>query len=223
MASLPHAAQPGTAWVYDYGTDILGALVEVASGQPLDAFLHDNIFEPLGMDDTYFYLPRAKASRLAVVYSHNDNGPITRTPDVSAMVGQGAYVEGPRTSFSGGAGLLSTANDYGRFLDALQGGGRLGRARILSSKTVELMTVDHLGDIEWQEGNGFGLGFLVTLDIGANGAPGSVGTYGWGGAYHTIYWIDPVEEITVTYMTQLLPSAVDDHAKLRALVYGAID
>ena len=223
MAALPQAAQPGKAWVYGYNTDILGALVEDVSGQPLDEFLQDNIFEPLDMGDTHFYLPAAKAKRLAVVYSHNDNGPVTRTPDASAMVGQGAYVEGPRESFSGGAGLLSTAGDYGRFLDALQQGGELGRARILSRKTVELMTVDHLGDIEWQPGNGFGLGFLVTKHLGASGQPGSVGNFGWGGAYHTTYWVDPVEELTVTYMTQLLPAAVDDHGKLRALIYQAVD
>lgn len=223
MAALPQAAQPGEAWVYGYATDILGALVEVVSGQLLDEFLQANIFEPLDMNDTHFYLPANKADRLAVVYSHNDNGPIRRAPDVSAMVGQGAYVEGPRKSFSGGAGLLSTARDYGRFLDALQLGGRLGRARILSRKTVELMTVDHLGDIEWQAGNGFGLGFLVAEDLGASGQPGSVGRFGWGGAYHTVYWVDPAEELTVTYMTQLLPAAVDDHGKLRALIYQAIN
>ncbi len=215
--------QPVEAWVYGYATDILGALVEVVSEQLLDVFLARNMFEPLDMRDTHFYLPADKTARLAVVYSLNENGPVTRTPDVSAMVGQGAYVDGPRRSFSGGAGLLSTARDYGRFLDALQLGGQLDRVRILSRKTVELMTVDHLGDIEWQAGNGFGLGFLVTRDLGASGQPGSIGNFGWGGAYHTTHWVDPVEDITVTYMTQLLPSAVDDQARLRALIYQAID
>jgi len=235
MASLPFEAHPGEYWVYGYATDILGAVVEVASGLPLDAFLRTRIFEPLGMADTHFYLPPGKRDRLTVVYSAGQGG-FTRAPDPGGMVGQGAYVDGPRTSFSGGAGLLSTASDYGRFLQMLLNGGRLGDARILSPKSVELMTVDHLGGLLVRDlndasavfgaerGVGFGLGFRVVEDVGAHGVPGSEGLYGWGGAYHSSYWVDPKEELVVVYLAQLIPSGnLDDHAKFRALVYQAVD
>ncbi|MYB31366.1 MAG: beta-lactamase family protein, partial [Acidobacteria bacterium] len=189
MASLPFEAHPGDYWVYGYATDILGAVVEVASGLSLDEFLRTRIFEPLGMADTHFYLPPGKRDRLTVVYSAGEGG-FTRAPDPGGMVGQGAYVDGPRTSFSGGAGLLSTASDYGRFLQMLLNGGRLGGARILSPKSVELMTVDHLGGLLVRDlndasavfgaerGVGFGLGFRVVEDVGAHGVPGSEGLYG---------------------------------------------
>lgn len=224
IATLPQAAQPGTRFVYGYNTDILGALVEVVSKQPLDEFLTARIFEPLDMSDTHFYLPEDKRARLAVVYSTDADGSLSRTPDVSAMVGQGAYVDGPRASFSGGAGLLSTAGDYLRFLSMLANGGSLKGKRVVSRKTVELMTVNHLGDVPFMPGAGFGLGFRIVEDLGASGAPGSVGEYGWGGAYHTTYWIDPQENLVVTYMTQVIPAAgLDDHAKLRTLIYQALD
>ena len=139
------------------------------------------------------------------------------------MIGQGAYVEGPRKSFSGGAGLLSTAMDYTRFLQMMLNGGTFNCNRILSTKTVELMTVDHVGDIFLRDGMGFGLGFSVVKDLGARGVPGSVGEFGWGGAYHTTYWVDPEEQLVVTYFTQLRPTNnLDDRRKLRVLVYQAI-
>ena len=221
MAALPFPAQPGSAFVYGYATDVLGAVVEVASGTPLDRFLADRILGPLEMRDTFFYLPDSvPEERLATVYSSTGSG-LERAPDVSAMVGQGAYVDGPRRSFSGGAGLLSTAPDYLRFLQMMLGGGELDGVRILSRKSVELMVANHIGDLRVGSG-GFGLGFSVVLDLGASGRPGSVGEYGWGGAYHTTYWVDPVEDLAVVYMTQLIPAGIDDHAKLRALVYQAI-
>ena len=234
MASLPFETHPGEAWVYGYATDILGAVVEVASGTALDEFLRTRIFEPLGMADTHFYLPAAKRDRLTVVYSA-DAGGLVRAPDPGGMVGQGAYVDGPRVSFSGGAGLLSTAPDYARFLQTLLNGGKLGDARILSPKSVELMTVDHLGGLLVRDlndasavfgaerGVGFGLGFRVVEDVGAHGAPGSEGVYGWGGAYHSSYWVDPQEELVVVYLAQLIPAGnLDDHARFRALVYQAV-
>jgi CubicO group peptidase (beta-lactamase class C family) len=139
------------------------------------------------------------------------------------MTGQGAYAEGPRKSFSGGAGLLSTAPDYARFLQMLLNGGELDGVRILSRKSVELMTVDHLDGIEFQPGQGFGLGFSILEDLGARGTSGSVGEFGWGGAYHSTYWVDPRERLVVVYLTQLIPAGnLDDYAKLRALVYQAI-
>ena len=235
MAALPFDAQPGARWIYGYATDILGAVVEVASGASLNEFLRTRIFEPLGMADTHFYLPPEKEDRLAVVYAAGEGG-LSRAPDPGGMVGQGAYLEGPRASFSGGAGLLSTASDYARFLQAMLNGGELDGARVLSPKSVELMTVDHLGGLlvrnatetgtlfGRERGVGFGLGFRVVNDLGARGAPGSAGEYGWGGAYHSSYWVDPVEELVVVYLAQLVPAGVlDDHARFRALVYQAID
>ncbi len=200
----------------------MGALVEVVARKPLDQVLRERIFEPLGMRDTEFYLSPGKSDRLAAVYSIND-GKLERAPTPGNSVGQGHYVDGPRKNFSGGAGLLSTATDYARFLQMMLNGGELDGRRILSRKTVELMTTSHLGDIAYNAGQGFGLGFYVVEDLGARGSPGSVGEFGWGGAYHTTYWVDPREELVVVHMTQLVPAgAVDDQAKVRALVYQAI-
>lgn len=222
MAALPFDAQPGEKWVYGYNTDILGALVERVSGVSLDEFLRTNILEPLRMNDTHFYLPASKRDRLATVYSSGDTG-LERAPDPGGMVGQGAYVEGPRKSFSGGAGLLSTADDYARFLQMLLNGGELDGVRILSPNTVKLMTVDHIDGVAFRAGEGFGLGFSVVEDVGKRGVPGSVGEFGWGGAYHSTYWVDPQEDLVVVYFTQLIPARdVDDHGKLRTLVYQAI-
>jgi CubicO group peptidase (beta-lactamase class C family) len=222
MAALPFDAQPGERWVYGYATDILGALIEEVSGEALDQFLQSRILGPLGMTDTHFFLPESKRDRLAVVYSATD-GTLTRAADPGGMVGQGAYVSGSRKSFSGGAGLLSTARDYARFLQMLLNGGELDGQRVLGRKTVELMTVNHLGDVAFNAGQGFGLGFSVLEDVGDRGTPGSVGEYGWGGAYHSTYWVDPKEDLIVVYFTQLTPAGnVDDHGKLRALVYQAI-
>jgi CubicO group peptidase (beta-lactamase class C family) len=224
MAGLPFDAQPGEKWVYGYNTDILGAVIEVVSGQPLDIFLKTRVLDPLGMNDTHFYLPEEKRDRLAVVYSETDHG-LERAPDPGGMVGQGAYVDGPRISFSGGAGLLSTAWDYARFLQMMLNGGELNGNRIISRKTVELMTVSHLGKIPYplDRGTGFGLGFSVAEDLGFRGVPGSEGEFGWGGAYHSAYWVDPCEELVVVYFTQLIPArGLEDHDKLRALVYQAL-
>ncbi len=224
LAALPFDTHPGEAWVYGYNTDILGALIEAVSGMPLDRFLQTRIFDPLGMEDTHFYLPDQKRGRLATVYSSTDGG-LERAPDPGHMVGQGAYVEGPRTSFSGGAGLLSTATDYTRFLQMMLNGGELEGIRLLSRKTVELMTTNHLTPEQgFRAGQGFGLGFSVVEDVGARGLPGSKGEYGWGGAYHSTYWVDPAEELVVVYLTQLIPArGLDDHGKLRALIYQAIE
>ena len=223
IAALPFDAHPGEQWIYGYNTDILGALIEAVSGQPLDQFLRTRIFEPLGMEDTHFYLPADKRDRLATVYSAAGGG-LERAPDPGHMVGQGAYVDGPRTSFSGGAGLLSTATDYARFLQMMLNGGELEGTRLLSRKTVELMTTNHLTDQPFRAGQGFGLGFSVVEDVGARGLPGSKGEYGWGGAYHSTYWVDPAEELVVVYLTQLIPAGgLDDQGKLRALIYQAIE
>jgi CubicO group peptidase (beta-lactamase class C family) len=223
MAALPFDAQPGERWVYGYATDILGVVVERAAGATLEEVLRSRILEPLKMRDTHFYLPPAKAERLAAVYSARSEGGLERAPTPGAMVGQGAYLEGPRKSFSGGAGLVSTATDYARFLQMLLNGGELDGVRVLSRKSVDLMTVDHLGAKEFRDGQGFGLGFSVVEDLGLRGLPGSVGEFGWGGAYHSTYWVDPQEQLVVVYFTQLIPANnLDDQVKLRALIYQAI-
>jgi CubicO group peptidase (beta-lactamase class C family) len=221
MAALPMDAHPGEQWVYGYSFDVLGALIERVSGQPLDRFLQERLFAPLGMQDTSFYLPAAKRDRLTSVYARID-GRLARAP-ADGAAGQGAFADGPRQSFSGGAGLLSTAGDYGRFLQMLLNGGEFEGRRYLSRKTVELMTSDHLSPIVFRPGVGEGLGFSVVNDVGRRGEPGSVGEFGWGGAYHSTYWVDPREELVVVYLTQLVPAGdIDDFGKLRALVYQAI-
>jgi len=222
MASLPMDAHPGEQWVYGYSVDILGALIEVVSGQPLDRFLHERLFAPLGMNDTSFFLPPEKRSRLTAVYGLDAEGRLFRAPS-EGPAGQGAFVDGPRRTFSGGAGLLSTAQDYARFLQMLLNGGTFEGRRFLSRKTVELMTADHLSPIVFRPGVGEGLGFSVVTDTGKRGEHGSVGEFGWGGAYHSTYWVDPQEELVVVYLTQLNPAGdIDDFGKLRALIHQAI-
>ena len=234
MAKIPMEAHPGEAYVYGYNTDILGAVIEVVSGQSLDVFLKERILDPLGMVDTHFYLPKQKISRLSVVYNQEDYKLIRAEEngdDGSSEheVTQGHYVNGPRKSFSGGAGLLSTSSDYAKFLQMLLNGGVYNDHRLLSRKSVELMTADHMnGDhyegvrFPWDWGTGFGLGFSITNDLGDRGTLGSVGEYGWGGAYHSSYFVNPEEKLVVVYFTQVVPITLDDHQKLKALVYQAI-
>lgn len=227
MASLPQAAQPGEQFVYGYNTDILGAVIEVISGIPLDQFLKDNILDPLHMNDTHFYVPEEKKDRVATVYSlEGEKISLADNPgklEGWSHVGQGHYINGPRISFAGGAGLVSTTQDYGTFLQMILNGGELNGTRILSRKSIELMTQNHLGDIPYGAGRGFGLGFEIITDLGDYGKPGSQGAYGWGGAYHSTYWIDPKENIVFVYLTQLIPAdGIDDADKLRSLIYQAI-
>jgi CubicO group peptidase (beta-lactamase class C family) len=176
------------------------------------------------MKDTHFYLPEGKRDRFAVTYMATQDADIKRAPDTSNMTGQGEYADGPSESFSGGAGLLSTAEDYGRFLQSMLDGGKLDNVRILGRASVDLMTSNHIEGIKFSPGSGFGLGFSVSLDLGARGVPGSVGEFSWGGAYHTTYWADPKENLVVVYMTQLRPAlGIDDTRKLRAIIYQALD
>jgi len=225
MAALPMDAQPGERYVYGYNTDILGVVVEKVSGLTLAEFFQKRITGPLGLVDTQFYLPPAQKDRLATVYAAKD-GKIERATD--PKTGQGHYVDGPRVAFAGGAGLLSTARDYGRFLQMLLNGGEIDGVRLLSPKTVELMTVNHVATLFAERGpndagRGFGLGFDVIEDLGRTGQYGSTGGFGWGGAYHTTYWVDPKERMVALLMTQLLPAGDSDlHARFRALVYQSI-
>jgi CubicO group peptidase (beta-lactamase class C family) len=217
LAALPFDAQPGEKFVYGYNTDILGYLVERVSGLSLADFIAKRITAPLGMADTHFFLPEDKLGRFTPVYGYDEKGALKLMEDPKDSF----YVKGPRMCYAGGAGLLSTANDYARFLCMLLKGGELDGARILSPKSVELMTVDHVGGIN--NGSPFGLGFWVTDRLGRNGQPGSVGSFGWSGAYHTTYWVDPAEQLVCVLMTQLLPSAGSDlQGKFRSLVYQSI-
>ena len=220
LATLPFVAQPGEQWVYGYNTDILGCVVERASGMPLDAFIKARITEPLRMTDTQFFLPAAQRDRLAAVYASGDDGLIKRAPD--GPRGQGNYVDGPRRSFAGGAGLLSTARDYGRFLEMIRRGGELDGVRILAPRTVKLMTTNQVGTLHSTTGLGFGLGFETTDRYGANGMD-SEGAFGWAGAYGTIYRIDPESRLVMLMMIQLLPNATDIRTVFPTLVYQALE
>jgi CubicO group peptidase (beta-lactamase class C family) len=219
LATLPFVAQPGEAWVYGYNTDVLGCVVERVSGQPLDQFIRARITGPLGMRDTAFFLAPEQRGRLAAVYASGPDGKSMRAPDGAR--GQGSYVDGPRKAFAGGAGLLSTARDYGRFLEMIRGGGSLDGIRILAPHSVELMTTNQVGTLHSANGLGFGLGFETTDRYGANGMD-SVGSYGWGGAYGTMYRVDPRERIVTMLMLQLLPNATDVREKFPAMVYQAL-
>jgi CubicO group peptidase (beta-lactamase class C family) len=228
MPALPMAAQPGEAWAYGYNTDILGVVIEKLSGKSLDVFFKERLTDPLGMTDTSFCLPPSKSSRLAVVYSAKD-GKSERAADPGEWIGQGHigqghYANGPCKAFAGGAGLLSTAADYSRFLEMLRRGGELDGKRYLSRKSVEQMSLNALATATFQPGQGFGLGFRITEEPGVMGNLGSPGDYGWGGAYHSTYWVDPAEGLTVSFMTQLIPAGgLDTQAKLRALIYAALE
>jgi len=205
LASLPFTAQPGEAWVYGYNTDILGCVIEKASGTPLDAYLRTRILEPLGMKDTTFFLPPGKRNRLAAVYRTED-GKLVRAPD--GPRGQGNYVDGPRRSFAGGAGLLSTIGDYSRFLEMIRNGGALDGVRILAPRTVALMTHNQIGNLHSPSGLGYGLGFQTTDLVGANGLDPK-GAYGWAGAYGSMYRVDPGAGIAMLLMIQMLPQTTD--------------
>jgi CubicO group peptidase (beta-lactamase class C family) len=219
LASVPFVSQPGERYVYGYNTDVLGCVVERASGMPLDQFIRTRITEPLGMRDTFFYVPTDQAGRLATVYASGPDGRVVRAPD--GPRGQGHYVNGPRRSFAGGAGLISTARDYARFLEMIRNGGALGNARILSPRSVKLMTTDQAGELYQVEGRGFGYGFETTDRFGANGLE-SAGAFGWGGAYASMYRVDPTARLVIVMMTQLLPNATDVRSVFPTLVYQAL-
>ena len=219
LGTLPFVAQPGETYEYGYNTDILGCIVEKASGQSLDEFIRTHITGPLGMQDTYFYLPPGKRARLAVVYGSDADGKAVRQPD--GPRGQGNYVDGPRKSFSGGAGIVSTARDYATFLEALRNGGALGKVRLLSPHAVQLMTTNQVGDLKSPKGLGFGYGFETHDTYGVSGME-SVGSWGWGGAYGTYYRVDPAERLTTVLMIQMIPNNTDLTDKFKASIYQAL-
>ena len=231
LADIPLEFSPGTAWNYSVSTDALGYLVEVISGQSLDDYFRERIFEPLGMVDTSFSVPPEKIDRFAANYARRPDKQLVLEDDpLDSPYGK------PTTFFSGGGGLVSTAADYLRFCLMLQNGGVLDGARLLGPKTVDLMTQNHLpkgqdltqvsvglfGEVEMQ-GTGFGLGFSINLGPERQGEIGSAGEYAWGGAASTIFWIDPTEELVVIFMTQLMPSRTYNfRGQLKNLVYSSI-
>jgi CubicO group peptidase (beta-lactamase class C family) len=231
FASMPLLFQPGREWNYSVATDVLGRLVEVVSGQRLDEFFAERIFGPLGMTDTHFSVPEAKRDRLAALYGRN---PRTGRPVRNEVLGKSVLK--PDVWLSGGGGLVSTLADYHRFATMLLGGGRLGDVRLLGPRTVRYMAANHLpGGVDLAgygrplfaetkfEGVGFGLGFSVTLDPVAAHVPSSAGEFGWGGAASTTFWVDPAEDLTVLFMTQLLPSSTYPiRTQLKQLLYPAL-
>ena len=226
LAALPLLFNPGERWNYSLSVDVLGRLVEVVSGMPLDQFLQSRIFEPLGMKDTYFYLPPEKADRLAAVYTYYDGKGLGRFPDKPIVEGTLVYsadypVNGPRKLFSGGAGLCGTAMDYARFCQMMLGGGKLGDARILSRKSVELMSHDQLGKIS--PDTGFGLGFGIDGAKAPLKELGSAGSFNWGGFYYTSFEIDPKEDMIIISMAQLHPTGdISLEAQVNVLAYQAL-
>jgi len=231
VATLPLEFSPGEAWNYSISTDVLGYLIGKISGKPFEQFLKERVFDPLGMVDTAFYVPEEKAHRFAACYSADGKGGKVLQDDPA----KSAYLK-PPSFVSGGGGLVSTSADYLKFCSMLLGGGALGNARLLSPKTLALMTTNHLpGNKTLPElsrslfseatydGVGFGLGFAVTMDAARTLIPGSAGEFWWGGAATTSFWIDPAEDLAVVFMTQNLPSAAYPvRRELRTLVYSAI-
>lgn len=231
LGTLPLEFSPGTRWNYSVATDVVGHLVEVMSGQSLDEYFRTNIFEPLGMVDTGFSVKSEKVDRFAANYSRAQDGSLTLVddPEKSPYTKQVTY-------FSGGAGLVSTAADYVRFAEMLRRGGELDGVRLLGPRTLRYMTTNHLpggGDLAAvaqgsfsetrYEGVGFGLGFSVTVDPVRAQVPSSVGEFGWGGMASTAFWVDPKEDLTVVFLTQLMPSTTFNfRGQLKSIISAAI-
>ncbi len=237
LGKLPLQYEPGTRWHYSVSVDVQGALVEAVSGMSFGAFLQSRIFAPLGMVDTSFIVPDDKWSRMARLYTPADTVTdddysmfLSETRTTNLVVAEARWSEGYREGArfeSGGGGLVSTVADYLRFCEMLINGGERGGVRLLSPKTVELMTVDHTAHLEMpydeiDPGYGFGLGVAVSLDPGAIGEQNSVGTYYWGGAAGTRFFIDPTEELIGIFMTQSVPHRTRLRDEFRNLVYQAV-
>jgi len=231
IAALPLLFQPGAEWNYSMAIDVLGRIVEVISGQTLDEFLRTRLFDPLEMVDTGFSVPEDDAERLATLYTAH-----TRTGLAIPVPGAGKAALKAPAAFMGGGGLVSTTSDYLNFASMLRNEGEFGGTRLLSPRTVRYMTQNHLpGDADLSEygrplfsettydGVGFGLLGSVTIDPVKAKVPGSIGEYGWGGAASTTFWVDPVEDLTCVFMTQLLPSSKHPiRSQLKQLVQQAL-
>jgi CubicO group peptidase (beta-lactamase class C family) len=228
LADVPLEFSPGTAWNYSVSTDVLGHLVGKISGMPFERFLHTRIFEPLGMRDTAFFVDETKASRLAQCYLMSAEGRLTPA--------QLDSFREPPSAPSGGGGLVSTAADYMRFCECLRRGGELDGARLLGPKTLALMRANHLpggkdlADVSLSmfteapyRGVGFGLGFAMTTDVAKTQVAGSIGEYWWGGAASTAFWVDPVEDLCVVFLTQFMPSTLYPiRRELRTMINAAV-
>jgi CubicO group peptidase (beta-lactamase class C family) len=231
LADLPLLFQPGAEWAYSMGIDVLGRVIEVVSGQRLDEFFAERIFGPLGMVDTGFHVPEDQQHRLAALYMAEPGSGQTTRLDVL-----GRHATRPPVFLSGGGGVVSTASDYHRFMQLLAGRGELDGVRLLAPRTVRYLASNHLpGGVDLArfgrpiyaetsyDGVGFGLGVSVTIDPVAAKVPGSIGDYGWGGLASTVFWVDPYEDLTVLFLTQLVPSSAQPlRSRLRQLVYQTL-
>ena len=223
LAALPLQHQPGEKFTYGLNTDVLGYLVEVLSGMTLDKFFQRSIFAPLGMNDTYFYLPESKVKRLTTLYTEDKERKITRYPAAQGTV-PGDFPTLKGTYFSGGAGLSSTIKDYAIFLQMLLNKGIYNGQRILSRRTVELMTSNQVGDLLLGGVDKFGLGFQVTTERGQAKTALSEGSFSWGGYFGTTYWVDPKEKLVCLLFMQQSPiSHGEIQNKFKALVYQAVE
>lgn len=221
LGRLPLLFQPGEKWQYGLNTDLLGCLVEVISGLNLQDFLAQNIFEPLGMKDTYFNLPQSKASQLAAVYTVDSLNNIVKW-DHKRMGMSADYPLEQKTYFSGGAGLSSTAFDYAIFLQMLLNGGKYNGHQILSPRTVEIMTSPQL-DFLFNGVDNFSLCFEITSEKSANRNPRNKGSFSWGGYFGTTYWADPKEQLVVLIMTQQSPNSHNELSGIiESLIYASL-
>jgi CubicO group peptidase (beta-lactamase class C family) len=221
-ATMPLRYEPGTRWEYSAATSVVGRLVEVMSGDDLDTFFRERIFEPLQMKDTHFYLPPDKVNRFASLYGPDaDNGNRMMLTEVGDE--RSNYVSGPRAFFSGAGGLVSTAHDYIRFQQMMLNGGELDGVRLLGPKTVELMFANHTGDLPlWLSGPGygFGLGYSVVMDRAVAHTSDTEGSVSWGGAFGTLFWIDPEEELVAIILSQIRPYS---HIRLREGFHNVVN
>ena len=225
LGKLPLMHQPGEKFTYGLNTDLLGALVEIISGVSLDEFFRTRIFEPLGMKDTYFIVPQAKANRLVNLYTERPGGILAKA---TAQMLNGpvtpAYPLEKTTYFSGGAGLSSTIFDYAIFLQMLLNDGEYNGKRILARNTVRMMTVNQVGDVNISNEDKFGLGFQIVTEKSNGRSPAQVGTFGWGGAFGTSYWVDPKEKMVLLIYRQMQARTHNEVIeKFRAMAYGALE
>jgi CubicO group peptidase (beta-lactamase class C family) len=226
LGGLPLFHQPGERWTYGLNTDLLGYLIEVVSGMNLADFFSKRIFEPLGMKDTYFYLPSSKHGRLVTLYTENNEKRLTKAPASLPLNGDfyPDYPNSKGTYFSGGGGLSSTAYDYAIFMQMLLNEGIYNGKRILSPASVRMMTSNQIGQIDFGGGNHFGLGFDIVTKANAGKSPLSPGSFSWGGMFSSSYWIDPEEKIVAQlFINQYPHSHGEIHDKFKAVVYGAIE
>ncbi len=220
LGTLPLMHQPGERWSYGLNTDLLGRLVEIWSGKTLEEFFNDRIFKPLDMKDTYFNVPEEKASRLVNFFMEDSTG---LKKFEKALGGDMNFPLRKKAYFSGGGGLCSTVYDYAVFLQMLLNGGEYNGVRILSHNTVRMMTMNQIGDLNLGDDK-FGLGFAIVSEKGSSMMPHQIGTYSWGGAFSTTYWVDPKEKMVVLLYRQMWGAHDDEiDAKFKVLVYQAIN